>query len=119
MRERKGLLVWLAEALQGYADQERKLRPQDQAAGQPGRLVRLLRWLTPNGGTLLLVAALILTQRVWAGSLFSSAATGPSATTVNYQGRLADSGGVPLDGTYGMTFALWDASTEGNLVWGP
>ena len=44
---------------------------------------------------------------------------GPSATTVNYQGRLADSSGDPLSGTYGMSFALYDASTGGNLVWGP
>jgi len=32
---------------------------------------------------------------------------------------LADSGGSPLDGTYGMTFALYDASSGGNLVQGP
>jgi hypothetical protein len=44
---------------------------------------------------------------------------GPSATTVNYQGRLADNAGTPLDGTYGMEFALYDAPTGGNLVWGP
>jgi len=31
---------------------------------QPGRLRRFLRWLTPNGGTLLLVAALIVTAQV-------------------------------------------------------
>jgi len=57
---------------------------------------------------------------VWAKPLASPAsAPGPSATTVNYQGLLADSGGNPLDGTYGMTFALYDASTGGNLMWGP
>jgi hypothetical protein len=26
---------------------------------------------------------------------------------------------VPLDGTYGMSFALYDAATDGNLIWGP
>jgi hypothetical protein len=83
-------------------------------------LYRLLRWLTPNGGTLLLIAALILTQNVWARTEQSTANTpGPSATTVNYQGRLADSGGAPLDGTYGMSFALYDALTAGSMVWGP
>jgi len=57
---------------------------------------------------------------VWAKPLASPAsAPGPSATTVNYQGRLADSGGTPLDGTYGMSFSLWDASSGGNLMWGP
>jgi len=80
----------------------------------------LLRWFIPNGGTLLLVAALILTQQVWARPLLSPAsAPGPSATTVNYQGRLADHSGNPLDGAYGMAFSLWDAATGGSLVWGP
>ncbi len=81
---------------------------------------RILRWLMPNGGTLLLVVALIATAQVWAKPLASPANTpGPSATTVNYQGRLADNTGAPLDGSYGMTFALYDAATDGSLVWGP
>jgi hypothetical protein len=79
-----------------------------------------VRWFIPNGGTLLLVIALIATAQVWARPLASPTGTpGPSATTVNYQGRLSDSDGVPLDGTYGMSFALYDAATDGNLVWGP
>jgi hypothetical protein len=82
-------------------------------------LSRLLRWLIPNGGTLLIVAVLILTQSVWARPFAATNAPGPSATTVNYQGRLADNAGTPLDGNYGMAFALYDAATDGNLVWGP
>jgi hypothetical protein len=83
-------------------------------------LRHLLHWLTPNGGTLLLIAVLILTQNVWARTAQSTAnAPGPSATTVNYQGRLADSGGTPLDGSYGMSFALYDAVADGSMVWGP
>jgi hypothetical protein len=89
----------------------------------PADRLRWLRWLgqqmTPNVGTLLLVAILILTQPVWARPLASPAVPGPSATTVNYQGRLADSRGDPLDGTYSLTFALYDAPTGGNRVWGP
>jgi hypothetical protein len=105
MNEPKSLLTELGEALDRY---------------RAGRARRLLRWLTPNGGTLLLIAVLILTQNVWAKPLLSTAnAPGPSATTVNYQGRLADSGGIALDGTYGMRFALYDAASEGNLIWGP
>jgi hypothetical protein len=93
---------------------------QDVAPLQRGRLRRFLLWLTPNGGTLLLMAVLALTQRVWARPQLSPASVpSPGATTVNYQGRLADNGGNPLDGTHGMSFALWDASTGGNLVWGP
>ncbi len=54
-----------------------------------------------------------------ARQLAAPAAPGPSATTVNYQGRLADPAGNPKNGTFGMTFALYDAPTGGNLVWGP
>ena len=38
---------------------------------------------------------------------------------MNYQGRLADSGGTPINGTRGMAFAIYDAATSGNLIWGP
>ena len=71
-------------------------------------------------GTLLVIALLALTTSVWARPLLEAANTpGPNATTVNYQGRLADAAGTPLSGDYAMTFALWDAPSGGNLVWGP
>ena len=71
-------------------------------------------------GALLVIALLALTTSVWARPLLEAANTaGPSATTVNYQGRLADAAGAPLSGDYAMTFALWDAFSGGNLVWGP
>lgn len=82
-------------------------------------LSRLLRWFLPNGGTLLIVAALLLTQNLWARPLAAINAPGPSATTVNYQGHLANSAGTALDGTYAMTFALYDAASNGTLIWGP
>jgi len=119
MNENKSLLTRLSETLDEYRADRRRAQAQDTPS-RPGRLSRVLRWLTPNGGTLLLIAALIATAQVWARPLASPAsAPGPSATTVNYQGRLADSGGTPLDGTYGMSFSLWDASSGGNLIWGP
>jgi len=89
----------------------------EAAPQKPGRVRAFLRWLTPNGGTLLLIALLVLTQNVWAWRTQAPAAPGASATTVNYQGRLADSDGNPLDGVYGMTFALYDAPTGGNPIW--
>jgi hypothetical protein len=60
-----------------------------------------------------------MTQSLWAKPFEAQNAPGPSATTVNYQGRLADDTGVSLTGTYGMSFALYDAAAGGNLVWGP
>lgn len=36
---------------------------------------------------------------------------------INYQGRLTDSGGAPLSGTYNITFRIYDAETAGNLLW--
>jgi hypothetical protein len=71
-------------------------------------------------GVPLVIALLALTTSVWARPLLEVANTpGPSATTVNYQGRLADAAGTPLSGDYAMAFALWDAPSGGNLVWGP
>ncbi|MCP4542589.1 MAG: hypothetical protein GY832_36165, partial [Chloroflexi bacterium] len=118
MNASKSLLTRLGETFDEYRA-DRRCHAQDPPP-ERGRPRRFLRWLMPNGGILLLVAVLIATAQVWAKPLTSpNGALGPSATTVNYQGRLADSGGTPLDGTYGMSFALWDAATGGSIVWGP
>jgi hypothetical protein len=123
MREHKSLLHYIIEAIDHYHAERRAVTTETEMDAQPQRLSsrrRLLRWMMPNGGTLLLIVVLILTQNVWARTEQSATnAPGPSATTVNYQGRLADSGGAPLDGTYGMSFALYDALTAGSMVWGP
>jgi PKD repeat protein len=37
--------------------------------------------------------------------------------TINYQGRLADSEGAPVNGTVSMTFAIYNAPTGGELLW--
>jgi hypothetical protein len=114
---KKSLLTRLCETIDDYRAAQ---HAQPTTSQNSSYLRRFLRWLTPNGGTLLLTAILILTQQVWAGPLLGTTnAPGPSATTVNYQGRLADSEGVPLSGTYGMTFTIYDAETDGNIVWGP
>ncbi|MCP4540825.1 MAG: hypothetical protein GY832_27115, partial [Chloroflexi bacterium] len=118
MNEHKSFLIDLAETIDRHLP--KRSAQQESPASHSSRLRRIMHWLTPNGGTLLLVVALIATAQVWAKPLASPAnAPGPSATTINYQGRLADNGGTPLDGTYGMSFALWDAATGGSIVWGP
>jgi hypothetical protein len=115
MSEQKNLLIVLGE----WMEQRRSAR-QSAERSRGGRCASGLRWLIPNGGTLLLVLILALTANVWAEPLLGTAnVPGPSANTVNYQGRLANDAGTPLDGSYGMSFALYDAPTAGNLVWGP
>jgi len=85
-----------------------------------GRPRAFIRWMLPNGGTLLVILILILTQQVWARPRVNTVdAPGPSATTVNYQGRLADAGGTPLTGIYAMSFSLYDADSGGTRIWGP
>jgi hypothetical protein len=119
MNKQKSFLMYFAEMIEQYkADQQRE-KAQCTSSSQPNRLRLFLRWLIPNGGTLILIALLIATQSIWAQPFAATNAPGPSATTVNYQGRLADNLGTPLDGSYGMSFALYDAASAGNLVWGP
>jgi len=36
---------------------------------------------------------------------------------INYQGRLTDSSGNPLNGSYNLTFRIYDVETAGNLLW--
>lgn len=36
---------------------------------------------------------------------------------IDYQGRLTDSNGVPLNGSYSVTFRIYDAESLGNLLW--
>ncbi|MBK7919771.1 MAG: hypothetical protein IPJ94_26640 [Chloroflexi bacterium] len=113
----KSLFYRLAEVY----EQHRSEQPEMTGAKVEASVSSLhkLKWFLPNGGTLLIVLLLILTQQVWANNGPESVNTpGPSATTVNYQGRLAAPDGTPKNGTFGMSFAIWDAASGGNVVWG-
>ena len=85
---------------------------------QPSSLLHHLKWFIPNGGTILLFCLLIVTQRVWATPAQNNDAPGPSATTINYQGNLTDANGNPKNGSFDMTFSLWDAASGGTKKWG-
>ena len=119
MDTEKSLLTRLGEALDQYRAKRRTVTQPPTRPEHPNHWRWMGRQMLPNIGTLLVVAVLILTQSVWARPFAATNIPGPSATTVNYQGRLADNLGTPLDGSYGMSFALYDAATDGNLVWGP
>ena len=117
MEPQKSFLTEVSEVLDRRRAQQRE-RQTGQPIRQPGRLRRFARWLMPNGGTLLLVALLIVTQGVWARNLPSPAApTATSTGTIAYQGRLADAGGAPLTGTYSMIFRIYNASTGSVPLW--
>lgn len=47
----------------------------------------------------------------------STAASGAAPSLVNYQGRLTDFSGVPINGTHDLNFQIYDAPTNGNLLW--
>lgn len=46
-----------------------------------------------------------------------SAAYGAVPHLINYQGRLTDTSGKPLEGSYAVTFRIYDAETVGSMLW--
>lgn len=57
------------------------------------------------------VLALVLTASA------ALAQANPPSVTVPYSSRLTDELGQPLDGVYAFKFALYDAETDGQLLW--
>ena len=54
MNKQKSFLMYFIEMVEQYRADRQPNSPQDSGP-QPGRLRRFLRWMTPNGGTLLWV----------------------------------------------------------------
>jgi hypothetical protein len=84
----------------------------------------LLAQLTHTAITIIVLAALLLgVERAGAlnGIMVSApAATATNFTAINYQGRLADSSGNPINNTnpgLGIAFALYDVESGGSPVW--
>lgn len=96
---------------------------QVRSSARPHNSQRYRQWLPSPGNvlfTLLSAGLLIFTQQTWANNGPESVnVPSPSATTINYQGRLAAPDGTPKNGTFGMDFAIYDAASGGNLIWGP
>ena len=81
---------------------------------------QLRAWLPSRGNvlfTLLVVVSLVWATKAGAVSLGAPARTGVSNSTIAYQGRLADSSGSPLNGTYAMVFRFYSSSTGGSALW--
>ena len=84
-------------------------------------LLHLQSWLPSRGNvlfTLLVVAGLLWASNAGALPLRSTKyAVSSSTGTIAYQGRLADSAGAPLTGTYNMIFRLYDVAAGGASLW--
>ncbi len=119
MNERKSLLHHLVEAYERYRAERQIVHQMERPPTQPRWQHRLTRHLVPNIGTILVVIALLWAQS--AGALpLGQGASSPlqsSSITLAYQGRLADSAGPPLTGTYNMIFRLYDVPTGGAPLW--
>lgn len=116
MLDQKGFFVELTELVSRYFG---KLKIKRIPRISLNRFGDIFRWFIPNGGTVLLVLTLLMTQSLWARPFQSMMdASSGSATTVNYQGHLADTAGNPLTQQgVAIEVAIYDAAIEGNLVW--
>ncbi|GEM_PF-5549088 len=47
----------------------------------------------------------------------STAANAAVPHLINYQGKVTDTSGNPLNGSYDLTFRIYDAETAGNMLW--
>jgi|GEM_PF-1336287 len=82
------------------------------------RIIR--QWLPTPGNvlfTLLFIGGLFWAQSVGAIGLNAPLAANTPPSTIAYQGRLADAGGVPLTGTYNMIFRLYAAAGGNTPLW--
>jgi len=73
----------------------------------------LTRQIMLNGGTIVVVALMLLAQRAWAGPAALSATPG----VMSYQGYLTDKNGTPINGKRDMTFGLYAQSSGGTALW--
>jgi hypothetical protein len=80
---------------------------------------RLVKYLLPNPGTLIILLLFILAQNAGAAPWRAPAAAPSSTTTVSYQGRLFDNSGDPVNGNVTLVFSLYDQASGGNRKWGP
>jgi hypothetical protein len=76
-------------------------------------LSRLVCYLIPNIGTIVIVAFMLLTYTTWAAPSAQDSLPG----VISYQGTLTDDAGQPITGEVGITFRLYAAPTGGTALW--
>lgn len=111
---RKSLLTFLGEALDQYRAQQHATDTLVATAKKGGRRLPGPGSLVP---TILVVAALLFANRAGALAFLGPAAPATSATTIPYQGRLANASGQPITDMKPMTFRLWDVGSGGTPLW--
>jgi hypothetical protein len=76
-------------------------------------------WLPSRGNVLFItvVAAALFFYVRTAGAVPSGSPSASSTSVIPYQGRLADTNGDSLDGSYAMTFKLYNLASGGSAIW--
>jgi hypothetical protein len=74
------------------------------------------RQLLPSPGNILFTL-LVVGVAFWIQIANAFPFRSTSTDTVAYQGRLADSDGYPLTGSYNITFLLYDVAADGSPLW--
>ena len=59
----------------------------------------------------------IVLMQVVTALILAAAITAAVPQMINYQGRLTDPSGVPLDTTVSITFTIYDDSAAGSVIW--
>ena len=80
---------------------------------------RLFKHLLPNPGTLIILLLFLLAPNTVAAPWQGPAAAPTSTSVINYQGRLFDASGDPINGQVDLAFSLYDQASGGNRQWGP
>lgn len=83
------------------------------------RFINWHGWLPSRGNvlfTLLVAGCFVYALKVGASIPLTIVPT-TSVNTLAYQGRLANPNGTPLNGSYDMTFHLYNIATGGNALW--
>jgi hypothetical protein len=78
-----------------------------------------VKYLLPNPGTLIILLLFLLAPNTVAAPWQAPAAAPTSTGVINYQGRLFDASGNPINGQVDLTFSLYDQVNGGNRKWGP
>ena len=80
-------------------------------------LNNLMRHCTPNAGTIIVVALMLVAYSAWAAP--AAAPTGPGAVpgVISYQGNLTDAAGEPVHDDVDMTFRFYDGPDGGTALW--